>query len=163
RFGSAGGRGVMSSEGRHRPSESRGLFGRFARSALRVLWPTERLLWTREGFLYIIVWAVLLVLGLQQQINLILLVAGLAAGPVARVGAGRGGGAGGGGVGGQKAEAREAGGRPRGPAFLFRGRPAAARLHAGDRPPMDRGAGAVRRGRDGAGRPHGLGRLGGGG
>ncbi|GAC1467465.1 MAG: hypothetical protein NVSMB9_09100 [Isosphaeraceae bacterium] len=54
-----------------------------ASSLIHFLWPTQRLLWTREGIVYIIVWVVLLVLGLQQQINLILLVAGLAAGPVA--------------------------------------------------------------------------------
>ena len=60
------------------------MLGRLARGAVRVLWPTQRLLWTREGVLYFAIWMVLLVLGLQQQINLILLVAGLAAGPVAR-------------------------------------------------------------------------------
>lgn len=59
------------------------MVGRAARSTLAVLWPTQRQLWTREGFLYFIVWIVLLILGLQQQINLILLVSGLAAGPVA--------------------------------------------------------------------------------
>jgi len=72
----------MNTEGRQRPSESRGIVGRLARSAVRVLWPTQRLLWTREGLFYIAIWVVLLVLGLQQQINLILLVSGLAAGPV---------------------------------------------------------------------------------
>ena len=50
-----------------------------------VLWPTQRLLWTREGVVYVVIWLVLLVLGLHQQINLILLVAGLAAGPVVGV------------------------------------------------------------------------------
>jgi len=70
-------------EGRHRPGESRGAIGRFARGAVRLVWPTQRLLWTREGVLYLGIWMVLLILGLQQQINLILLVAGLAAGPVA--------------------------------------------------------------------------------
>jgi uncharacterized protein (DUF58 family) len=59
------------------------LIGRLARAVLVVLWPTQRLLWTREGVIYITVWIILLILGLQQQINLILLVAGLAAGPVA--------------------------------------------------------------------------------
>ena len=50
---------------------------------VKVVWPTQRLLWTREGIVYIAVWLVLLSIGLSQQINLILLVAGLAAGPVA--------------------------------------------------------------------------------
>src|SRR5260370_38037565 len=71
----------MSVETRTRPGESRGVLGRLAGSALRVLWPTQRVLWTREGLIYVVVWLVLLALGLQQQINLILLVAGLAAGP----------------------------------------------------------------------------------
>ncbi len=70
-------------DNRPRPLESRSLLGRAARSFVLVLWPTQRLLWTREGLLYLGIWFVLLVLGLQQQINLILLVAGLAAGPVA--------------------------------------------------------------------------------
>src|SRR4051794_12416715 len=72
----------MNTEGRHPPAEPRRTVGRLARSAMRVLWPTQRLLWTRVGFFYMAVWVVLLSLGLQQQINLILLVAGLAAGPV---------------------------------------------------------------------------------
>ncbi len=73
----------MNNDGHHRPAGSRGYFGRIARSVLIVLWPNERLLWTREGFCYLVVWLVLLSLGMQQQVNLILLVAGLAAGPVA--------------------------------------------------------------------------------
>lgn len=62
--------------------EPRGYFGRFGRWVLVSLWPTQRLLWTREGILYIAVWFGLLFTGLNQQINLILLVAGLAAGPI---------------------------------------------------------------------------------
>ena len=73
----------MVTEARHRTGERRGLFGGLGRSLMAVLWPTQRLLWTREGLIYIVVWIVLLILGLNQQINLILLVAGLAAGPVA--------------------------------------------------------------------------------
>lgn len=46
------------------------------------LWPNQRLKWTREGLGYIVVWAGLLWTGLYQQINLIMLVAGMAAGPV---------------------------------------------------------------------------------
>ena len=37
---------------------------------------------TREGFWYLIIWLVLFFLGLQQQINLILLTVGLAVGPI---------------------------------------------------------------------------------
>jgi uncharacterized protein (DUF58 family) len=55
---------------------------RLARRLALGLLPTQRLLWTREGVCYIIVWLGLLATGLYQQINLILLVAGLAAGPI---------------------------------------------------------------------------------
>jgi hypothetical protein len=72
----------MTSEGRVRQSEPRGPVVRLVRSILLVLWPTQRILWTREGVAYLLVWVVLLAMGLHQQINLILLVAGLAAGPV---------------------------------------------------------------------------------
>jgi len=46
------------------------------------LWPNQRLRWTREGLFYFLFWLGLLLTGLVQQINLILLVAGLAAGPM---------------------------------------------------------------------------------
>lgn len=72
----------MSTEGRHRPNDARGPLRRLVRALLGALWPTQRILWTREGLGYIVVWGVVLVMGLQQQINLILLVSGLAAGPV---------------------------------------------------------------------------------
>ncbi len=62
--------------------EGRKPLRRFARWAVRGLWPNQRLRWTREGVLYCAVWLGLLLTGLQQQINLILLVAGLAAGPL---------------------------------------------------------------------------------
>ena len=62
--------------------ESRGWRVGLARRLVRGLWPTQRLLWTREGVVYILVWLLLLAIGLYQQINLILLVAGLAAGPI---------------------------------------------------------------------------------
>lgn len=62
--------------------ESRGLFSKVSRWAMLSLWPTQRLLWTREGGVYILIWLGLLATGLYQQINLILLVAGLAAGPI---------------------------------------------------------------------------------
>ena len=55
---------------------------RLARWLVWSLWPNQRLRWTREGLIYFAVWLGLLATGLQQQINLILLVAGLAAGPV---------------------------------------------------------------------------------
>ncbi len=55
---------------------------RASRWLLRSLWPSQKLRWTREGLIYGAVWLGLLATGLQQQINLILLVAGLAAGPL---------------------------------------------------------------------------------
>ena len=73
----------MTFEGRSRPHESHRFLGRLGRSVMKVIWPTQRLLWTREGIIYIGIWVILLSLGLSQQLNLILLVAGLAAGPVA--------------------------------------------------------------------------------
>jgi uncharacterized protein (DUF58 family) len=67
---------------KQRPIGSRGIIGRLARRVVLGLWPTQRLLWSREGVGYILVWLGLLATGLYQQINLILLVAGLAAGPL---------------------------------------------------------------------------------
>lgn len=49
------------------------VFGRFGR----------RLRWTREGLGYLVLWLGLLAIGLGQQINLVLLLAGMAAGPIA--------------------------------------------------------------------------------
>lgn len=46
------------------------------------LWPNHRMRWTREGVIYFLFWGGLMAAGLMQQINLILLVAGLAAGPM---------------------------------------------------------------------------------
>jgi uncharacterized protein (DUF58 family) len=57
-------------------------FGTLAHRGLVGLWPTQRLDWTREGIVYILVWLALLGTGMYHQINLILLVAGLAAGPI---------------------------------------------------------------------------------
>lgn len=54
---------------------------RLVRWAIGSLWPNQRIRLTREGFFYGFVWLGLLVIGHYQQINLILLVAGLAAGP----------------------------------------------------------------------------------
>jgi len=61
---------------------SRRALGRFARRAGRVFWPSQRLRITREGWVYLGVWSFLLWVGLHQQINLILLTAGLAFGPI---------------------------------------------------------------------------------
>jgi uncharacterized protein (DUF58 family) len=62
--------------------ESRHATGRLARRVVRNLWPNQRLRWTREGLWYGLAWFALLLVGLVQQINLILLVAGLAFGPI---------------------------------------------------------------------------------
>ena len=63
-------------------SEGRSPVRRLGRWLIWSLWPNQRLRWTREGVFYFFVWLGLLVTGLLQQINLILLVAGLAAGPM---------------------------------------------------------------------------------
>jgi uncharacterized protein (DUF58 family) len=57
--------------------------GRIGRLVVRGVLPNERLRWTSEGVSYFLVWLGLLVIGLYQQSNLILLAAGLAAGPLA--------------------------------------------------------------------------------
>ncbi len=59
--------------------------GRLARLGriLGRLRPSERSRWTRAGLGYLAVWLGLLLTGLSQQINLLLLTAGLAAGPLA--------------------------------------------------------------------------------
>lgn len=72
----------MPGETRTRLPEARKTKGRFARWIVRGLWPNQRLRWTREGVIYLLFWLGLMAMGLHQQINLILLVAGLAAGPV---------------------------------------------------------------------------------
>lgn len=72
----------MSAESKTRRGGARRPAGRLARWVVEGLWPNQQLRWTREGALYMIVWGGLLVVGIYQQVNLILLVAGLAAGPV---------------------------------------------------------------------------------
>lgn len=62
--------------------DARGGLGRLAQWLLRGLWPTQRLIWTWEGVCYVLVSFGLLWAGYSQQINLILLVAGLTAGPI---------------------------------------------------------------------------------
>jgi uncharacterized protein (DUF58 family) len=58
-----------------------GRLRRFARGLLGALGPSERSILTREGFFYFLVSLALLVAGLIHQVNLILLVFTLAAGP----------------------------------------------------------------------------------
>ncbi|MFO0889582.1 MAG: transglutaminaseTgpA domain-containing protein [Isosphaeraceae bacterium] len=72
----------MSVEERNRSTEPRGRIGRLARSVAGALVPTGRTIVTREGGFYFVVMLVLLVAGLVQQVNLILLVSTLAAGPL---------------------------------------------------------------------------------
>ncbi len=71
----------MSVDEKTRAPESRGLMGRLAWRLAQALVPTERTILTREGGCYFGVMLVLLVAGLYQQVNLILLVSTLAAGP----------------------------------------------------------------------------------
>jgi uncharacterized protein (DUF58 family) len=71
----------MSGDERTRASEVGGLVERLARGLAHALVPSERTIMTREGWCYFGVMLVLLVAGLYQQVNLILLVATLAAGP----------------------------------------------------------------------------------
>ncbi|MDX2039281.1 MAG: DUF58 domain-containing protein [Isosphaeraceae bacterium] len=72
----------MPGEPRIRPNDPRRGKPSFLRWVAKALWPNERLRWTKEGIYYLFVWFGLLGMGLYQQINLILLTAGLAAGPV---------------------------------------------------------------------------------
>jgi uncharacterized protein (DUF58 family) len=71
----------MSIEERSRLAAQAGRLGRLARGVLGALGPTERSILTREGFIYFVVSLLLLIAGLIQQVNLILLVFTLAAGP----------------------------------------------------------------------------------
>jgi hypothetical protein len=72
----------MAKKTRPRPGTSRRRTNRLVRWFIDGLWPNQQLRWTREGGFYLAVWSLLLLVGLYQQINLILLIAGLAAGPV---------------------------------------------------------------------------------
>ena len=72
---------AMSVDEKTRSPKSRGLVGRLARGLASALVPTERTIVTREGWCYFGVMVVLLAAGLYQQVNLILLVSTLAAGP----------------------------------------------------------------------------------
>jgi uncharacterized protein (DUF58 family) len=62
--------------------EGRSPSRRLGRWLVSNLSPNQRMRWTREGLIYFLFWFLLLAAGLLQQINLILLVAGLAAGPM---------------------------------------------------------------------------------
>jgi len=72
----------MSVEEKLRSREPRGRLGRLARNVAGTLVPTGRTIVTREGFFYFVVMLFLLIAGLVQQVNLILLVSTLAAGPL---------------------------------------------------------------------------------
>jgi len=76
--GPAQGAGVRSSL----PMDFLNRLSRLIRRLLAGLWPTQTSRWTRESWVYIFIWFVLLATGMYHQINLILLVAGLAAGPI---------------------------------------------------------------------------------
>jgi len=71
----------MSVDEKHRSRRSRGRFRRLTNGLLETLWPREGLSLTREGFIYVLVSVLLLFAGLWQQVNLILLVFTLTAGP----------------------------------------------------------------------------------
>src|SRR5262249_7004941 len=74
-------RTAMSLDDRSRPQPPRSRLRRLAKGLLGALGPSERSILTREGLVYFGVSFVLLVAGLVQQVNLILLVFTLAAGP----------------------------------------------------------------------------------
>ena len=71
----------MGIEERSRLADQAGRLRRLARGVLGALGPTERSILTREGLIYFAVSLLLLTAGLIQQVNLILLVFTLAAGP----------------------------------------------------------------------------------
>jgi uncharacterized protein (DUF58 family) len=61
---------------------ARNPIGNLARTATAALRPSQTVRTTLEGYGYFAVWLILLGTGLYQQINLVLLIAGLAAGPL---------------------------------------------------------------------------------
>ena len=71
----------MSVDEKRRSRRPRGRLRRIARGLLGVFWPTQRQILTREGFIYFCVGVALLGAGLLHQVNLILLVFTLSAGP----------------------------------------------------------------------------------
>ncbi len=72
----------MSVDEKHRSRASRGRLRRLSKGLLDALVPREGLSLTREGAFYVAVSIVLLIAGLWQQVNLILLVFTLTAGPL---------------------------------------------------------------------------------
>jgi uncharacterized protein (DUF58 family) len=73
---------AMSIEERQRWRAPRGRLRRVARKLVVALWPTQRKTPTREGFVYFLVGILLLIAGMLHQVNLILLVFTLSAGPI---------------------------------------------------------------------------------
>src|SRR4051812_8866327 len=71
----------MSGDEKTGAPQPRGRLLRMAKGLLGALGPTERSILTREGLVYFLVSVALLVAGLVHQVNLILLVFTLAAGP----------------------------------------------------------------------------------
>ena len=71
----------MSVDEKRRSRRPRGRLRRIAHGLLGVFWPTQRQILTREGFIYFCVGVALLGAGLLHQVNLILLVFTLSAGP----------------------------------------------------------------------------------
>jgi uncharacterized protein (DUF58 family) len=71
----------MSINGKPRSREPRGGLRRWTSKVLGAVWPTERQILTGEGFFYFLGGVLLLLAGLWQQVNLILLVFALSAGP----------------------------------------------------------------------------------
>jgi uncharacterized protein (DUF58 family) len=71
----------MSVDEKRRSRRPRGRNRRIVRRLLGVFWPTQRQILTREGFIYFCVGVALLGAGLLHQVNLILLVFTLSAGP----------------------------------------------------------------------------------
>ncbi len=71
----------MNVDEKSRSRQTRGRLGRIGRRLLNVFWPNQRQILTREGFIYFWVAVGLLAAGLLHQVNLILLVFTLSAGP----------------------------------------------------------------------------------
>jgi uncharacterized protein (DUF58 family) len=73
---------AMSVDDKHRSRGPRGRFRGLARRLFGALWPTQRRTPTREGYVYFAVGILLLAAGVYHQVNLILLVFALSAGPI---------------------------------------------------------------------------------
>jgi uncharacterized protein (DUF58 family) len=71
----------MNGDEKPRSRRTKGRLGRMARGLLGLVWPNQRQILTREGFVYFCVAVALLGAGLLHQVNLILLVFTLSAGP----------------------------------------------------------------------------------